>query len=159
MNGSPVVRKCEDAPTVSRSIGTKKDAQREYRAWVRMKNRCRDLSKIYYGGKGIKVCDRWLHNYDTFLLDMGRMPPDKCSLDRIDGNKDYSPDNCRWATMKEQHNNQRSNIQLTYNGVTKPLQVWAEQLGINPDTMTVRRLRGWPVEKILTTPVKKIRVA
>lgn len=85
-------------------------ATREYTTWQAMKRRCyakNDKFYDYYGGRGIKVCDRWLNSYESFLLDMGRRPSDSHSLDRIDPNGNYEPRNCRWATNKEQNRNKR----------------------------------------------------
>jgi hypothetical protein len=82
----------------------------EYQAWLNMRRRCYDPKQesfSYYGGRGITVCERWKNHYDSFLLDMGRKPSPKHSLDRIEGKKGYSPKNCRWATAKEQANNRR----------------------------------------------------
>jgi hypothetical protein len=84
----------------------------EHQTWQRMKRRC-DNEKgnrwEHYGGRGIKVCDRWLHSYENFLNDMGRKPSPKHSIDRIDVNGNYEPSNCRWSTPKEQSNNTRRN--------------------------------------------------
>lgn len=77
----------------------------EYKTWLGMKRRCYDAKcKDYpnWGGRGIKVCDRWRDSFETFLLDMGSRPPGRYSIDRIDPDKDYSPDNCRWATLEQQ---------------------------------------------------------
>lgn len=82
----------------------------EYRIWKLMKRRCLNPNHAtykYYGGRGVKVCERWLHNFPNFLADVGRRPSAKHTLDRIDNAGDYAPDNCRWVTMKTQCNNRR----------------------------------------------------
>jgi hypothetical protein len=82
----------------------------EYYAWRNMKNRCyyvRSESYKYYGGRGIKVCDRWIHSFKNFLFDMGYKPGPEYSLDRKNSNGNYEPRNCRWATRKVQINNTR----------------------------------------------------
>lgn len=89
------------------SRASSKGASPEWNAWQGMIDRCRDTKRRpYHGGKGIKVCSRWL-SYDNFLSDMGRKPSPKHSLDRVDNNRDYGPDNCRWATTSEQNANRR----------------------------------------------------
>ena len=111
----------------------------EYRVWRDMKNRC-DLStnSAYknYGGRGITYVERW-SVFENFYNDMGPRPTGT-TLDRIDNQKDYSPENCRWATMKQQQNNKRTNRFITLEGVTKTVTEWAETLGIPVSTFRYR---------------------
>lgn len=110
---------------------------REYRTWQGMKARCYKKSHIGYkdyGGRGIRVCDRWLNSFENFLLDMGSKPVDK-TIDRIDNDGDYSPSNCRWATHHEQEHNKRNSIILTYNGKTMCLTQWADYLRVNRSSL------------------------
>jgi hypothetical protein len=105
----------------------------------------------YYGGRGIKVCDRW-RRYENFLSDMGARPPDT-SLDRIDNDGNYEPSNCRWATRKQQRRNNRANHAITFNGETLTLAEWAEKAGMPRQRLRTRIVRdGWAIEKAITTP-------
>lgn len=107
--------------------------------WGTMMRRCYDSSfpsYKYYGARGIGVCEHW-HNKNNFIKDMSPRP-DGLTLDRIDGSKGYSPENCRWATYKEQNRNLRTNRLILFNGKTKCLSEWAEDLGI---PMNVLRMR------------------
>lgn len=123
--------------------------------WDGMIARCtKPTTKNYhnYGGRGIKVCERW-HTYENFALDMGE-PPEGLTLERKDNNGNYSPDNCVWATDTEQGRNKRNNRLLTYKGETKCVTAWAEELKVNPKTLYTRIYLGWSDEGVLSTPLK-----
>lgn len=113
----------------------------EYRAWTHMKTRCYNQKcDMYYayGGRGIVVCERWLHSFENFLFDMGKRPSRKHSLDRFpDINGNYEPSNCRWATPEEQAANKRNNHWIEYNGRKMILEDWAKEL--NTTTTIIRR--------------------
>ena len=131
-----------------------------YYRWLQMKRRC-DLKThaVYkdYGGRGITVCDRWL-DFQNFYSDMGEPPFDGASIDRIDVNGGYSPDNCRWATKEEQALNKRNSKYITFNGVTKHLNEWARILGICKSTLCTRMYqRGWSIDRAFTTPVRTLK--
>lgn len=121
-----------------------------YRVWAGMIRRCEAPNAVgyqWYGGRGIKVCDRWRNSFEAFLSDMGERP-DGLTLERNDTNGDYEPGNCRWATMQEQTRNKRNNI--THDGVI--LTDAARALGINHSAISARLLRGWSLERAMTTP-------
>ena len=126
---------------------------KEHIAWTNMKQRCHNKNNKNYknwGGRKIKVCDRWQNSFENFYKDMGKRPTGT-SLDRIDGNGNYEPNNCRWATIKEQNNNTRRNHPLTFNGKTQNISQWANEIGIDYYILYSRIWRGWSVERALTT--------
>jgi transcription elongation factor Elf1 len=127
----------------------------EYNTWVRMRQRCEnqtDKSYKNYGGRGIRVCERW-HKFENFLEDMGPRPRGR-SIDRIDNDGDYTPDNCRWAASSAQNNNRRDNNYIFFRGQKKTLSQWAFALGINYHSLSSRLHKlGWTVERAFTTPV------
>ena len=126
--------------------------------WSGMLYRCSDKArgsarKNYYD-KGIRVCDEWM-DFDRFFFDMG-VPPDGLSIDRINGNKGYSKDNCRWATSKQQANNKAVNVFISHQGSNKTISQWAESLGVKPNTLLYRIQRGIPLERALTKSIGHI---
>lgn len=131
----------------------------EYNSWVAMKGRCYNNNDSHYhryGGRGIKVCDRWLNSFINFLDDMGNKPTTKHSLDRIDNDGDYSPDNCRWVTNIEQGNNKSDTVFVEYNGIKKTIRQWSDFTGISYKTLRQRLfIYNWPVGKALTTNVRE----
>ena len=119
-----------------------KKTLKEYRAWKSMKSRCSSPSAKKGTYLNITVCDRWLNSYENFLSDMGKAPSDKHSLDRIDNNKNYSPDNCRWVTQETQCKNRGTfNKVFTYNGKSLVLKDWAKELNIKYTTLYLRIYR------------------
>ena len=123
----------------------------EYNIWNHIISRCTKPSYASYknyGARGIDVCERWL-KFENFLADMGKKP-EGMSIDRIDNNKGYSPENCRWATHTEQTRNQRSNFLITINGETKCLAEWCEISGVNYSAARGRIKRGMPPEIAVT---------
>jgi hypothetical protein len=129
----------------------------EYRVWRGMLTRCgnpKDHTYHNYGGRGITVCERWL-KFKNFSADMGRRPSKDHSIDRINNNGNYEPENCRWATIAEQRSNQRTNTLLTYQGRTQIMKAWASELGILPSTLRERLVRGWTTERALSTAPRR----
>lgn len=106
-----------------------------------------------YGGRGITICDRWLNSFKAFLDDMGPRPSKDHSVDRINNSLGYSPENCRWATRKQQSNNRRTNKVFTINGVSRTVAEWADATGINRNTMYYRFRSGWDPADAITLPV------
>ena len=124
-------------------------------AWQCMRARCtnkNDVSYKYYGGRGIKICAEW-SDFQVFFADMGDVPVG-LSLDRKDVNGDYSKDNCRWATPTQQARNKTNTNWLTYDGETLSITTWAERIGLSVSALRSRIIKGWSVERSLTTPNK-----
>lgn len=123
---------------------------KEYRCWTRMKNRCTNKNAKdykYYGGRGISVCKEW-RRFENFFKDMGAVPPGM-EIDRIDNEKNYSKENCRWTTHKENCNNFRRNRCVTIAGTTASLSEWEGLAGIPQNRLRHRLNSGWPEEHLL----------
>jgi len=130
----------------------------EYKIWVDINFRCKDVTNPNYGGRGISVCERWQNSFEMFFMDMGPRP-EGTSIERKDNSLGYSPQNCTWATTVEQANNKRNNRLLTHNGETLTVAQWNKKLGFKRDTVTARLNLGWSVEDALsasTRPSKKL---
>lgn len=131
----------------------------EYQTWADMKTRCLNVRhKCYadYGGRGITVCDRWLE-FENFYADMGPRPSKSHSLDRKDNDGNYEPDNCRWATKREQSANTRRNHRITVDGLTLTVVEWARRLGISEQTIHNRLCDGWSEQDAVFTPINKFK--
>lgn len=125
-------------------MGYTRKCPRAYESWSGMKQRCFNPKKErypLYGGRGITVCERWL-KFDNFFEDMGPCPVGH-SLDRIDSDGNYEPNNCRWATKEVQRNNRRDSLLLTARGKTMSVAQWAREVGISYWTIYTRLECGW----------------
>lgn len=125
----------------------------EYNSWLGMKARCKGLryiEKKCYLDRGITVCERWKNSFENFLEDMGRRPEGKYSLDRIENDKGYYKENCRWATPAQQNRNKRDTILITYNNKTQCVTDWAREYGINRSTLVNRYLDWKDLDKVFS---------
>ena len=150
----------------AKSVNAKHNHTRSpiYSVWQNMIQRCNNYrNKQYkdYDKRKIKVCYRWsnknTNGFENFLKDMGYPPTNKHQIDRIDNNKGYYKENCRWVLPKINCRNKRNNHTLKYNNKEQCITDWSETTGINKKTIKSRIERGWSPEKTLTTPVRKIK--
>lgn len=109
-----------------------------------------------YGARGVSVCERWIASFADFMSDMGDRPSPKHSIDRIDNNGDYEPDNCRWATKKEQSRNTRANLMIRLGNATKPLIEWCEIFDLSYETIRQRLENGWRPVRAFMSPAKPL---
>ena len=119
----------------------------EYAAWRDMRHRCRNSTLRdwhLYGGRGISVCPQWVNDYLQFKKDMGPRPSPAHSLDRINSDGPYSPENCRWALFSVQQNNRSNNRLLSIEGVQKTVSEWAQSSGVRYGLIMRRLNLGWP---------------
>jgi len=152
------LEKAAEAGKQNRKHG--KSGTAEYMIWSAVKARCYNSSNTayeHYGGRGIKVCERW-HKFENFYADMGKRPSPRHSIERVDNNGDYEPDNCHWATQREQVNNRRNNRIVEYDGKSHTVAEWARIKGMNRYTLYNRLFTyKWPVERALTEPVRSVK--
>lgn len=132
----------------------------EYTTWNSIKARChnpRNKAYALYGGRGILMSDEWMVSFERFLEDMGRRPttPGSWSIHRKDNDLGYSKDNCIWATSKTQNNERRNNRILTFNGESKTLSAWSENLEMTPSALHKRLSKGWDLTMALTKPKRQ----
>jgi len=129
---------------------------RAYEIWHGIMKRCYNESAISYknyGGRGIRVCDRW-HDINKFIEDMGDCESG-LQIERIDNNGNYEPLNCAWATPKQQARNRRSNLLVEFRGKTKPLIVWCDELQLKYSTVRARlKVLGWSSDRAFSTPTR-----
>ncbi len=152
---------CNKGKKISEKLSTHKESYGEgqtpeYRAWNSMKRRCYNPKAHAfhrYGGKGVSVCDKWLNSYENFLEDMGRRPSELHSLDRINGDRDYSKENCRWADKKEQARNTYRSINVIIEGESMRFADACEKYSIKGKIVRMRLSLGWELEKAFKAPV------
>ncbi len=136
-----------------RMVSHRMTGSSEHNIWSKMKNRCNNPkgNRFHdYGGRGIKVCWRW-NKFENFFSDMGPRPSPLHSIDRINNDKGYSPENCKWSTSKEQSNNRRDNRFLMHDGEKITVSNLARKLGINTHCFRARIKRGWSLERACAT--------
>lgn len=130
---------------------------RLYRIYKNMKQRCLNANDPHYhnyGGRGISICDEWLNDFDVFCdWALANGYDDSLTIDRINNNGDYKPDNCRWTDMHSQSRNKQTNINITIDGTTKVLRDWCLDNGIRPVTAQQRIYRGWSGEDSIASKV------
>lgn len=133
-----------------------------YSKYQAMKQRCVNPNHIgyhNYGGRGIKVCERWMNSFEAFLEDMGCCPAGDMTIDRVDSNGDYEPGNCRWLPRSEQSANTRRCKSVTVDGVTySTIRDAAKALGVKAHTLAKRLRSGWDKSLAVTTPVRKLNI-
>lgn len=132
-----------------------------YHMWSNMRQRCfskSDKDFLNYGARGISVCDRW-NDFSAFLSDMGERPSPNHQIDRIDNNGPYSPENCRWATARENANNKRNSRILEFNGATRTVTEWARHLGVTDHAIFKRLRKGMPINRVLFSGDMRVRRA
>lgn len=133
----------------------------EYKTWQAMRFRCSNPSHVHfadYGGRGIKVCERWRESFSAFLEDVGPRPSRQFTLDRIDNSKGYEPGNCQWSTRKQQANNRRTNRVVVIRGVEANATEWAHAAGLPADCVGMRLRKRWSPYAAVMTPIGMPRV-
>lgn len=132
---------------------------REYGSWISMISRCTNKENqayAYYGGRGIRVCARWLNSVDDFIKDVGLCPGPGYTLDRIENDGDYEPGNCRWATKEEQSNNQNRIVKYDYGGEKMSIAQIARLRNMSYSTLFDRVVKiGMTMDKAISTPIRK----
>ena len=164
-NGNTVSCGCKRRETISNIEEINKSHEKSntklYKIYLGMKSRCYNKNSPkynMYGGRGIKICKEWLDNFLNFYnwaIENGYS--DELSIDRINVDGNYEPNNCRWASPKEQANNTRKTVFISYKGKTRPASEWSEITGIPQSTLTRRKRDGWSDEECIETKIGKKR--
>lgn len=143
----------------NKEIKHKKHGERDtvlYQRWCGMKDRCNDPKRLRYNGRGITVCDEWKNDYMSFAeWSRNNGFREDLTLDRIDNDKGYYPENCRWTDITTQQNNKENNVRISFDGETHTQAEWSRLTGLNRYLIHDRLERGWSVYRTLTTPPKE----
>ncbi len=143
-------RVIEACATHGATIGRKIPS--EYKTWEQMKKRCLSLNNPAYpryGGRGIVICSQWKDSYETFYKDMGPKPSSKYTIERINNDGPYSPENCKWATRKEQASNKRTSVVAKFYTGSKTMKELGAEYGINHETLRARLCKGLSLKEAL----------
>lgn len=146
--------RAEKASTLAKTHG--KSKRPEHKVWKKIRQRCTNESNLSfpnYGGRGIKMCSRWLNSFEAFIEDMGERPSRDHSIERIDNDGDYEPSNCIWATKDVQSRNTRRTVFVVYRGERHKLCDLCDSRGMRTATVRSRIKSGWGVERAIDTPI------
>lgn len=135
----------------------RRSSMKEYHSWENIIQRCTNPKNTYYsryGGRGIKICDRWRNSFDAFLEDMGRAPTKNHTVGRLDNEGDYEPGNCEWQTRKVQQNNRSNTHYIEVDGKQVSRGELAESMGLTISQLVTRMKHNWTAEEMKSTPVK-----
>lgn len=141
---------------ITHGFSRRNSTRTEYRIWGNIRQRCLNPNnpKFHdYGGRGIKVCDRWEKSFEEFFKDMGKRPSKELTVGRMDNDGNYEPSNCRWETSPQQVRNKRNNVLLTYKGETLCRHEMAAKYGLRYFTLRTRLSKGMTIEQAIETPV------
>lgn len=133
-----------------------------YGSWRAMKRRCLELTNDnykYYGGRGIKVCPQWIESFPQFIHDMGKRPSAEYTLERLDNNGDYVPENVVWALALDQNRNKSTTKYLTMEGETRTVGEWSSITGISQHRIYCRLRSGWTINDVLSVPIIRGRTS
>jgi hypothetical protein len=131
----------------------------EYSTWRHIIDRCENPNAVgysYYGGRGIRVCEKWRNSYEAFLADVGRRPSPKHSIERIDCDGHYEPGNVIWLLRSEQVNNRRNTVRLTVDGITRNVAEWSKISNIPPNLIRGRHSKGWSDKAAIYAPLNTV---
>ena len=161
---SGMVRSCgclkreQDKMNLTKNHRHKESKSRLHNIWLGIKKRCNDMNDDRYGGRGIRVCEDWMKSYESFrdwALNNGYS--DNLTIERVDNDKGYYPENCSWIPQSEQAKNRRSTVWVEWDGKRKSIKQWSDYLGINYGTLHSRYYRSKMKPPELFEPVKKSR--